>query len=184
MLDIVLPRGNEAELIEAARELDWTGLYLAYREPKELPTVPGFETRLALLDPKAPARLKGKGLILSSASAEAALASPAELVFGLESHAKRDPLTGRASGLNPTLARFAAQRQKRIGFALRTIIEASNRPMLFGRIAQNIVLCQKAKVKMALFSLASEPAGLASPADLASLFRLLGMTRPRDAFLR
>jgi RNase P/RNase MRP subunit p30 len=54
--------------------------------------------------------------------------------------------------------------------------ELERRAVLFGRIMQNVRLCRKYNVIMALASFASEPYDMRNPSDLASLGLILRMT--------
>jgi len=68
---------------------------------------------------------------------------------------RRDFSKQRNSGLNHVLAKIAKKNNIEIGINLDEIVESSSikLPQIFSRVGQNIVLCNKAKVKMKFISI-------------------------------
>ncbi len=89
---------------------------------------------------------------------------------------KKDSLHYRNSGLTQVTCNLAKKNNIIIGFSLKSILESKNKPVLFGRIKQNIKLCRKYKLKMLFCSLADDNFGLRNSHDMISLAITLGMT--------
>jgi len=84
----------------------------------------------------------------------------------------------RASGLNQVLAAIANKKKKIIGFNFNAILNTKGmlRSQLLGRMKQNVKLCRKYKVEMALASFAANPFELKAEKDLQAFGETLGMT--------
>jgi RNase P/RNase MRP subunit p30 len=81
----------------------------------------------------------------------------------------------RASGLNQILCRLAKKNKVLIAVPLKLINNSENKPMMLGRIMQNIILCRRYKVSQLIASFAEKPYEMKSPNDLMSLAITLGM---------
>lgn len=184
MMDVVVPQGNERELIAMAERLGWTGLVLAYepgRLPEKLPATKLHLAKAVLI--RAPDVRKWKGRAVTIVRAEPgqerqAVESGADLVIRLEDAPQKDAMHARVSGLNQVLVRLAKRHGTAIGISLADLLGVSgmHRARLLGRIAQNIALCEKAGTRVALASFARTPDGMRGPYDLLAVGRVLGMT--------
>ena len=96
-------------------------------------------------------------------------------VFNLENSFKRDFVHHRNSGLNHIIAKLMYDKKVAIAFSFSEILNSKKREILLGRIAQNIRLCKKYKVKMITASFAKDPYEMRSNVELKSFFKKLGM---------
>ena len=183
MKDIVFPNGNEKEFLEIARKL---GLELIFVYPlAKYKKIEGMKTGIRAANKKEieKARRLSELVVIKSKEEEDRYyleKSKVDLVFDFELSPKEDFLHGRRSGLNHILTRIAKEKNKIIGFSFSSILNSKNKARLMGRIMQNIRICRKAKVKMAVCSFASSPYELRSRHDLKAFFICLGM-HPKEA---
>ncbi len=100
------------------------------------------------------------------------------MICDVETSKRKDFIHHRNSGLNHIIAKLMQEKNVILGICFKTLLEAKGyrRAVLLGRIMQNIRLCRKYKVKMRIFTLASDRVGMRSAIDLMSLCRVLGMT--------
>ncbi len=172
-MEVVFPNRNENELIEMALRLGYKEICFAYEEnklPAELPKVNKLTIIKAVLNPKNPGRAKNKAkILLSDENARASFEkSEIDIVFGLEAKAKTDFNRQRNAGLNQVLCQIAARKNKIYAFNFRDVLVAKNRPAVIGRMMQNLMLCQKYKVRTIIFSGAKEPMEMRNERDLGS----------------
>lgn len=166
MIDIVVPNGNEKELLDTALKLGYSGLCFVNSDKKML------NCYSALLNKT------GKADLIIFNTPEA-IEKQCDIVFGLENNPKRDILQIN-SGLNHVLAKLASEKKKIICFDFSSLLKG-RRDIIMRRMMQNIKLCQKYKTEMAIASFASSPSELRNPSDIESLFRILGMRNPKKA---
>jgi len=186
MIDIVFPSKNEAEFIEIAEKLGYSGLILVYDNKKDIPDFSKFKTKLklktALLSPQKKvqsARTKSR-LVFTKAVEDNRLAfekSKPDLVFAIEEVQPRDFMHQRGSGLNHIMCRFAKENNVKIGFSFNSILNSSamSRAQIIGRMQQNIMLCRKYKCRMVIASFAKDPYEMRSSKDLMAFFTEIGM---------
>jgi hypothetical protein len=187
-VDIVFPDKNEDQLIARAQTLGIAELMLVYENPAQFFTraSPIKIVNALLASPtsveKAYAKTKQVFLRSSEKDLHTVEHTPPSVLFDLEASPRHDALHQRASGLNHILARQCAKQRVAVGFSLHAILSAGSerRAVLLGRISQNIGLCRKFKVPMRIGSFARTPGGMRNPADIAALFRTLGM-HPSEA---
>ncbi|MBW2996789.1 hypothetical protein KY349_00440 [Candidatus Woesearchaeota archaeon] len=188
MIDIVFPKNNEKEFIKLAENLKIERLCLAY---DKITDVSEFQAQTKLKLSSAVIctqdnikKFKGKAFtIMNSPEDQTKLRHIIEkirpdILFGLESGAKKDFLHHRASGLNHILATIAAQKNVSIGFGFSSILKAKpwQRSVYIGRMMQNIRFARKFKFKTVIASFADNPWNMRSEHDLISFFITLGMT--------
>jgi len=178
MIDIVMPKGNESEFIEMAKKLGYSALCFVYNDTKQIPKsdldiIPGVLVK----DRK---RSK-KALVLrqSTYSREAVEAGP-DIVFGVEDSNSADYIHQRKSGLNHVICRLANEKKVAIGFMFSHLLDKHMRIRILGRMAQNIKLCRKFKVRTVIASMADDPYNMRSPKDILSLFIDQGF-HPKEA---
>jgi len=189
MIDIVFPENNENEFIKIAEELGYSGLCFIY-DLKNFKTQKP-ETKLKLYtaiitDEKNTGKAKKLSdivLVKSTGSDRSLLESgKADVLFDLETTARKDYLHHRASGLNQILCTILKKKDTAIAFSFSTILKAKDmlRSQILGRISQNIVLARKYKFKLMFASFASSPFEMRSPHDLIAFLITLGM-HPSEA---
>ncbi len=166
MIDIVVPNGNEKELLETALKLGWTGLCFA-NSARQMPNCYS-----ALFNKM------GKADLIIFQGSEA-VEKQCDLVFDLETDSKKDILKVN-SGMNHVTAKLASEKRKIICFNLSRLF-GERREVVMRRMMQNIKLCQKYKAEMAIASFAKTPEQLRNPSDIESLFRIFGMRNPKKA---
>jgi len=183
MQDVVFPDGNEAAFLARAKTLGIKDLVFVYTDPanfyKGNSTIK--ITNALLANPKTIDKAKNKTKIVLLKSSDQDLhtvehKSPS-ILYELEQSPKYDALHQRASGLNHVLARACASNDVAIGFSMQSILSTGpqRRSIIMGRMMQNIKLCRKFKVKMVVASFAKTPGGMRNPADMKSLFTVLGL---------
>ncbi|MBI1968668.1 hypothetical protein HYS49_02050 [Candidatus Woesearchaeota archaeon] len=103
--------------------------------------------------------------------------TPVDMVYGLERLYGRDSFHYPKSGLDHIACKIAAERGKTIAFSFSDILNAPEKAALLHRMAFNIRLCRKYKVKTFLGSFAQRKEEMRSPKDLEVFFLLLGKIR-------
>ena len=89
---------------------------------------------------------------------------------------RKDFMHQRNSGLNHVLCALAKENNVAIGFSFSSILRATQREKVLGRIMQNILLCRKYKISMVIGSFAKNSWELRNEKDLQAFFQVLGMT--------
>lgn len=188
-VDFVFPNGDEQSYIKIAERLGYTSLVLCYKQPVKIDSLQkktDIKLYIAILaNGNSAMKLRNKADLLIASDADARHLiekTPVKLVFELESSNRKDFIHQRNSGLNHIIARIASEKSKIIGFSFRSLLDARGmlRAQLIGRMTQNIKICRKYKVKMALASFADNPYKMRSPHDLKALGVTLGM-HPKEA---
>ena len=191
--DIVFPNRNEDEFIELAPRLGYNGLYFIYNYDKNINK---YEEKIKKLQKNTKLKLsygfiiplkdtnkikKTKALIFIKSSSKNRFViekNKANILFGLEEHAKEDFIHHRASGLNQVLCKLASKNKIIIGFSFNSILKnKKNSYKILGRMMQNIWLCRKYKIKTLTGSFSEQPYEMRSVYDLISLFFVLGMSK-------
>ncbi len=177
-MEIVFPERNEQEFVEMALKLGYKEICFAYPEnklPKKLPITSKLKIKTAIINPAKPAKAKQKcDFLITDKNARAAFESPFyDIVFGLEKSKENDFMKQRNSGLNQVLCKIAASKNKIYGFNFNDVLNSKNRPLIMGRMMQNIELCKKYKVQTIIFSGAKEPYELRAGKDLESFFKTI-----------
>ena len=190
-IDIVFPKNNEKEFIRLAEKLDWGGLCFVYsgnfknnktrlKELSKTTKLKLFAGLLALQKDIQKARQISDLVIVNSSEKDQYVLekSPPDVLFGMEFHKTKESMHFRASGLNQVLCKLANNNKVIIPIPLKLINDSDNKPLIFGRIMQNIMLCRKYKVEQAIASFAEKPYELKSSNGLMSLAITLGMDIP------
>lgn len=197
-VDIVMPDGNEKELIGMAKRLGYTHLILAYdlgnkneaqKLRENIDGLQGAGVALLLgLITKAQEIDKATGLcdiVLYKADGndrQAMERSARGIIFGLELVERKDSMHARRSGLNHVLCRICHEKEKMVAFSFGDVLGASSwqRAIILGRMMQNSDFCRRFKVRTSIASFAREPYGMRAPHDLIAWGIALGM-HPKDA---
>ena len=183
MLDILFPNHNEDALISAAKLFGIDKLLFVYDSPDKFyackSVVKCINALVAVPAAVERARAKAQVVLVQSSDKDLSMIEQfaPSILFNLEASFRTDALHQRASGLNHILARACAKNNVTIAFSFRSLFKAvpERRAVLIGRMMQNIRLCRKFKVVMKIASFAQTPDEMHNPADLASLFVVLGM---------
>ncbi|MBI4439396.1 hypothetical protein HY638_00320 [Candidatus Woesearchaeota archaeon] len=179
--DVVVPNKNEGKFAEMAEKLGYGSICFLYSgEPRPLENLSTANVKI-YSGSLHPAARGGIIFIKSSGDDRHALENlPVDSMFSLEENQGRDFLHHRASGLNHILCDIAKKNRRIITFTLASLFPQKTRPLVIGRIMQNIRLCRKYKVETAIASFAKSPYQMRSPHDIISLFSTLGM-HPEEA---
>jgi len=198
-IDLVLPKSNEKEFIEIADRLGINGICFIYNfknkndflqnqdKVNKLQEKTEIKLSIGLIaDSKNISKAKklAKIVIYKSTGNDRHILekSNVNLIFELETVAKKDFIHQRASGLNQVLCKLATKNKIMIGFSFSSILntDGMTKSQILGRLMQNIRLCRKYKVRTAIASFAEKPYDLRSCYDLKSVFISLGM-HPKEA---
>ncbi|HLD15807.1 MAG TPA: RNase P subunit p30 family protein [Candidatus Nanoarchaeia archaeon] len=99
-----------------------------------------------------------------------------DIITGVENYKKKDKLNARSSGLNQVICKEASENKIAIGFDFNLALNSDNKQKIIGRMMQNVKLCRKYKVRMALFSGAKNKFEMRSAKDLIAFGKVIGMT--------
>jgi len=178
-MEIIFPKNNENEFIEAASELGIKDLIFVY-SLKDFKKSNKFKTGIIVNSIKeAEKAFRLSDFIIAKSNEEIDRRylekSKIKLVFDFETSPKEDFLHSRRSGLNHVMTRIAKSKDKIIGFSFSSVLNSLNQSKVMGRMMQNIKLCRKAKCKVFIGSFANFPLELRSRHDLKAFFICLGM---------
>ena len=190
--DIVIPKNNENEFAEIASKLEIKKLYFLYelndfdeqKINKKLESIKekynlNFETGIIVKSQDAnKIKINSKLTVAKSSDKDRFLIENKKIkvIYGFEELGRKDYLHQRASGLNHIMCELAKKNNVSIGFSYSSLLNNEiDSPVVIGRMAQNIKLCQKYKVKMIIGSFAENPFDLRAPHDLSNLFKIFGM---------
>lgn len=107
---------------------------------------------------------------------KAAESKHVDLLIGLEEVEVKDSLHNRNSGMNEVICKLANKNNIAIAFSFSKILHSKVKPLLLGRMMQNVGLCRKYKVRMLIASFAETKWDLRSYNELFSFGITLGMT--------
>jgi len=152
MLDVLVPKGNEKELISMAESLGFTSLVLIYDKIPELP-----KTKIKLIPIKkfvSNRQVVERGVV--------------DFIYDVELENKREGMHQKVSGMNHVIA--ALLREKDVVYCVNFNRLLNGGSELFGRVIQNLTLVKKFKAKGAIASFASSPLEMRSPQQLKAVF--------------
>ncbi len=177
--DVVIPNGNEKELLVRAKLLGIDKLIAIY--PK-LKGASNLCIKGLLIDPmkyprKAP---KGELTFVKGGDRHVFEKLRPRVIFALEELVKKDKTHFRLSGLTDVECKLAKKNKIAIGFSLDSILHSKlPRQVILGRIMQNIRFCRKYKVEIFIATFASRVQDMRAPHDLKALMISLGL-RPGE----
>ncbi|MFH0875715.1 MAG: RNase P subunit p30 family protein [archaeon] len=183
--DICFPSNNEEEYIRIAQKIKLGGLLFIYPADTEISKI---KERLkeksvklyygALIESdKDLNKTKTTELLVSDLPIRQFIESKKiKLHYGFESYEKKDSLHYRKSGLEQVVSKIFYEKEKIYGFSHSLILNARNKPLVFGRMMQNIRLLQKYKNNIFIGSFAKSPYELRSRSELVSFGVCLGLT--------
>ena len=192
--EIVIPNDNEEKFIDIALKLGTKKIYFLY-EPENFSKKTQEKIESLSSNPNLEITIKtgfivnqnnintairhSKILVAKSTEKSRALIEnkKIKLIYGFEEQPRKDFMHQRASGLNHIMCEIAKKNKTIIGISYSALLKNNtyNNFLLLGRIAQNISLCKKYKVPVAISSFSNNPFELRAHHDVASLFRILGM---------
>jgi len=187
MIDIVIPNKNEEEFILMAEKLGYSGLCFLYNFEDYINDKKFNKNKIkvyngVLAGNKDMNKIKDKKVFVAVKSSnndrDVIEKSKANIIFSFEDNTRKDFIHQRASGLNHILCKLVKENNVMIGFSLNLILNAENKAKVIGRMAQNIKLCNKFKVKTIIASFAMKPFEMRSTHDMISLFESLGLKTP------
>jgi RNase P/RNase MRP subunit p30 len=200
MIDVVLPHGNEKELIERAQVLGYKHLILAYssysqhaamhqRSPRKNSNICTIYSLYLSTSQKEEILKQTKkvvqqnGLVFTSGrdnlfNRYVLDKTPVHALTDLEYVHPSDHTHYRRSGADQVLCSIAHNTKKIFITTLAALdhIAPHRRPLILGRIIQNIRLAQKYKVPYFFASFASTPSQMKGAHDVKSLLISLGMS--------
>jgi hypothetical protein len=175
-IDIVFPDDNEAEFISMAKRLGYGALCFVYDRKHQLPEPQGMRLVKGLsVGAKTGGRPNAEALVARIPDRAVIERLKPDIIFDLEQQEKRDFMHSRNSGMNHIIAAFCKRKGISVGFSASSVIDDKIRARTIGRMRQNIRLCRKYGLHMAVASFAREPYMMRAPQDLASLFITIGM---------
>jgi len=174
-IDVVIPNGNEKQLISTAKNLGFDGLIILYEKPPKEINEKNFIIIPAELSEKHIAKRKG---ILFSRGHENTRWIFEKLkpsaVFNLELGMEKDRMSHRSSNLDQVLCKIAKRNKIKIGFNVSMMIYGDKK--ILGRVIQNIRLCQKYDNDCFFASFARNPNEMRACHDMKALALALGMS--------
>ena len=148
MYDVVFPCNNEKEFMSMAIKLGYGGLCFIYDSADELiKNKEKFrDSKLKLLFGlkfKSKEKVDVVAVKAPNNSREVLERGKADIIYDFEKSSRADYIHHRASGLNQVLCKLAKKNNVAVGFSVSSILNFSKRPMLMGRIKQNVKLILK-----------------------------------------
>jgi RNase P/RNase MRP subunit p30 len=181
MKAIVFPKANEEEFIKIAEKLGYSSLifvydYSYYSNSPEIKSKLNIEKGILCL-PKEIKKAKNlsKYLFVQSSSKDREIIEQNKniFLFDLETQGKKDFIHHRASGLNQVLCKLIKEHNISIGFSFSTVLKATSKDKLIGRIKQNIKFCKKYKIYTIYSTFALKPYEMRPAKDILSFFEVI-----------
>lgn len=179
MMDVVIPKGNEAEFIKTGKRLGFTGLVFLYRH---LPKEQDYDFRIIkalMAESRNDMRKARRFALVMSSNHDLIQERKVDLILTNEELNAKDHIHQRRSGLNEMLCKEA----KLFALSFNKLLLAKHRPAVFGRQQQNAMLFNKFKNKVIIASFATSPSEMRAPRDLVAYCRCLGLQKAKEAAL-
>lgn len=186
LYDICIPKNNEKEIIEVAKELGYSGVIFLYL-PKKVKEIKSGELEVytgLIIKGKNLSRIKKKDLDKNIVVAQgdgseevnkAILSNKnVDIVIDISSVKGREHTHYRKSTLNQVLAKLALKSKIAYAVNFNRILNEKERIKLIGRVKQNIKIFQQLKVQVMISSFATNKNELRNYSDLVSFARTLG----------
>lgn len=174
MIDILMPKGNEAELMVMAERLGFRELVLLYEHKKPPVPVPS-SAKLKVLQAVLVSSLNE----INGINHEVMVFAPAQREFfenrrvgfliDAESDPGKDLFFQRRAGLDEAMCKLAKEKTTTLVFDLRLLRDNA----ALGRMLQNARLCRKHRLKTIVATFASYPLQMRAPKDLEGFSRML-----------
>ncbi|MFT4261186.1 MAG: hypothetical protein ACMXX9_02015 [Candidatus Woesearchaeota archaeon] len=94
--------------------------------------------------------------------------------FGAEYLEEKDSVHHRRSGMNQVHMKLMKEHKKTLVIATEPLIESQEKPLIIGRIKQNLKLAKKYSVPVIICSMATKPGSLRQAQELKSFIKSLG----------
>lgn len=190
MIDIVFPQNNETDFVRIAEMLGIKNLCFVY-SPKDFISAKAVDTKIKIykgliLKPGEARKVKGADIIIVKAVDDnrSLLENKSiDLLFDLENHSHKDFLHHRNSGLNQVFCAIANKSRTIILMNFNSVLKSDriHSAKIIGRMMQNVRLCKKYKVDLAIASFATEPYEMRDFNDLAAFGRIIGVSDAKGA---
>ncbi len=180
MYDIVFPKNNELNFIKQGKKLGYDKIVFIYTE-KTFNSAPNVEKESIKYDIEI---VKGclcdkkfveSDYSISNSNRIGWMKQDVKLVFDIEE--SDHFMNQKDSGMNVAIAQQMKQYNCMYGINFSRILSYKDRFDLLGSFIQNIVLCNKYKVKVVFVSFAKLPLEMRNPEDLKAFGRILGLDR-------
>ena len=168
-MQVIFPNNNEEEFQRVAKEINAGPLLMVYpfsKMPAKAYLVP--PSKLATIKKGPLAFVKSPSSVRSVVEQKRT-----DVLFDIEDEPKKDKFTERRSGLNHIIANLMAKNEIAYGISLSSIIQSKYQTQKLGRIQQNVMLCNKFKVRVLVSSFALRPMELRAREDLLAFARVL-----------
>ena len=174
MIDIVIPKNNEEELLAIAKKLGYSGLLFIYDKTKKS-NLKNCKTGLICKNSHEINKNKGKIDFILANNEIGYNDKRVDFVFDLEKNSKKDYIHHRGSGMNHVTAKQLAQNKTSLAFDFNSVLKSKQKDKIIGKMMQNVMLCRKYKVKTIIASFATSPYEMRAAKDLISFGITLGM---------
>ncbi len=160
-MDIVFPKDNEAQFLKQKENIRFI-----YPFKKHLRS----EHEFGVLTDK---KFDGFTVWRSTGNDRPVFERGVSLIYDLEQSDRHDFIYQRNSGMNHVLAALAKRKHMSIGFNMNTFLKSHKKATLFGRMQQNMRLCEKYGVTPVVASFAQSPGEVVDDIYLDAFERLL-----------
>lgn len=180
-IDVVMPKNNEAELLEMGEKLGFKELIFLYDDlQKKVPKLSSKQIRIytAILINNIKEVDKAKknfNLLFAPAQRSFFENKKIKYLINAESSLGKDFLYQKRAGLDDVMCRLAKEKDKVIVFNTKLLGNNMHNNIL-SRMMQNSKLCRKHKVKTFIASLASKPLEMRATKDLQGFAKHLRLT--------
>ncbi len=165
-IDIVIPKGNEEQFIQIAKELGTEKLLFLYNEkPKEIKG--HFSGQIVTKNPG------HKAIFFSKGSRGLVENRNVKFHYGFEELEKKDSLHHRRSGMNQVISKLMSEREKTMIIDFEKYLQGP-KEIYIGRLHQNLKLAKKYGFQIAIASFATKPQNLRAANELKHLIKSLG----------
>lgn len=175
MKDIILPNNNEESMIDMAIKLGVKELILVYTDAN-VKKIKDERIKLQygyIIKEKEFNKLnsfkKHFDFIFAHSSRQAFENKNIDFIFNMELDYYKDSTHHRNSGLNQVLCKLAKENEITLCINFNNLLNAKNKPLILGRILQNIRFMKKYKNKFLIASFASSPFEMRNPKDIEAL---------------
>lgn len=190
MIDVVIPKDNEERLAVMARKLGFMSLCLIYDRIDPVKT-DGIRKicKKAGIDPYFGSfGNPNADIVFSDISRDdindAVQNRRTDVLCGFENLRAKDRLKQRSSGLDPVLCKMMSDKKKMycIDFGSILAMNKDARATAIARLKQNMMLCRKFRIEIAVASFASYHLKMRNPMDVLGFLAALGCDNGKRPF--
>nr|MCK4929665.1 hypothetical protein [Nanoarchaeota archaeon] len=179
-IDVVMPKNNEAELLEMSEKLGFKELIFLYDDLKKKPVkldsnkLKLFSAALIKSTKEVDKAKKNFDFVFAPAQRNFFENKNVKYLINAESSLGKNFLYQKRAGLDDVMCRLAKKNNKVIVFNTKLLSQnLSQKDNVLARMMQNAKLCRKHKVKTLIATLASKPLEMRAPKDLQGFARYL-----------